>query len=313
MNKRVFLNIQETAEKDLIVTVKISESKTGFYDYTLLAGYQGKLLQATKIYSKYQEWQHRYRNLAAFLAFRIRRKESGQLTNFSEMEQGFENCRQQAKQLSASLTSWSDGQDFLPVKTVLSKHLSPEDNIQILLETENFELRKLPWHLCNLLPDNVKHLPVEIALTTPEFQRISKPPLSPTSKQKIRILAVFGSNIDQESSRQALEELVGDEEIQLLEEPDIDTLKSQLRSEKGWDIVFFSGHGESQQDGQEGRIELNQNLRVTISDLKDALGEAIGKGLWLAIFNCCDGLGIANQLAGQDLYLPQIIVMREAI
>nr|WP_293099089.1 CHAT domain-containing protein [Moorena sp. SIO3I6] len=119
--------------------------------------------------------------------------------------------------------------------------------------------------------------------------------------------------MDQKYSRQALEELVGDEEIKLLEEPDLDTLKSQLKSEKGWDIVFFSGHGESQQDGQEGRIELNQNLRVTISDLKDALGEAIGKGLRLAIFNCCDGLGIANQLAGQDLYLPQIIVMREAI
>ncbi|NEP23857.1 hypothetical protein [Moorena sp. SIO3I6] len=182
MNKQVLLEIKETAEKDLIVNVKIYESKTGLYYYTLLAGVQGKLLQATKIYSKYQEWQGRYRNLAAFLAFRIRRKESGQLTNFSEMEQGFENCHQQAKQLSTSLTSWSDGHDFLPVKTVLSKHLSPDDNIQILLETKNFELRKLPWHLCNLLPDNVNHIPVEIALTAPEFQRISKPPLSPTSK-----------------------------------------------------------------------------------------------------------------------------------
>ena len=44
---------------------------------------------------------------------------------------------------------------------------------------------------------------------------------------------------------------------------------------------------------------------------KNAMKIAIAKGLQLAIFNSCDGLGIANQLA--KLYLPQSIVMREVV
>ncbi|MHC5833905.1 MAG: CHAT domain-containing protein, partial [Nostoc sp.] len=39
--------------------------------------------------------------------------------------------------------------------------------------------------------------------------------------------------------------------------------------------------------------------------------KAVSKGLQLAIFNSCDGLGLASQLG--DLHIPQIIVMREPV
>ncbi|OCR00956.1 hypothetical protein BCD67_14315 [Oscillatoriales cyanobacterium USR001] len=53
---------------------------------------------------------------------------------------------------------------------------------------------------------------------------------------------------------------------------------------------------------------------LTIDEIKNHLKKAINNGLKLAIFNACDGLGIAYQLAeGEDLYLPQIIVMREIL
>jgi len=41
------------------------------------------------------------------------------------------------------------------------------------------------------------------------------------------------------------------------------------------------------------------------------LSKAIAKGLQLAIFNSCNGLGLAKQL--EDLHIPQIIVMRELV
>jgi predicted NACHT family NTPase len=50
---------------------------------------------------------------------------------------------------------------------------------------------------------------------------------------------------------------------------------------------------------------------LTIADLKFAVKKAIERGLQLAIFNSCDGLGIARDLA--ELQIPQIIVMREPV
>jgi CHASE2 domain-containing sensor protein len=50
---------------------------------------------------------------------------------------------------------------------------------------------------------------------------------------------------------------------------------------------------------------------LTIDQLKYGLRNAIHQGLKLAIFNSCDGLGLARDLS--DLHLPQVIVMREPI
>ena len=50
---------------------------------------------------------------------------------------------------------------------------------------------------------------------------------------------------------------------------------------------------------------------MTTSDLKYALKTAVEKGLKIAVFNSCDGLGLARELA--DLKIPQILVMREPV
>ena len=76
-----------------------------------------------------------------------------------------------------------------------------------------------------------------------------------------------------------------------------------------WDIVFFAGHTET--ISRKGVIYLNQRDILTIADLEYALRKAIANGLQLAIFNSCDGLGLAYAL--EKLALPQAIVMREPI
>jgi hypothetical protein len=63
--------------------------------------------------------------------------------------------------------------------------------------------------------------------------------------------------------------------------------------------------------GSNGWIDINQTDKLTIEQLENALKTAIEQGLHLAIFNSCNGLGLARQL--NNLHIPQIIVMREPV
>ncbi len=81
---------------------------------------------------------------------------------------------------------------------------------------------------------------------------------------------------------------------------------------KKWDILFYGGHGDTSDKDQVGKIRINKEDWLKVSDIKNHLKRAIDYGLKLAIFNACDGLGLAYQLAdGEDLHLPQVIVRRD--
>jgi CHAT domain len=80
---------------------------------------------------------------------------------------------------------------------------------------------------------------------------------------------------------------------------------------QAWNILFFAGHSHSQPDGVTGKLWLNAKESISIADLQYALTQSINHGLKLAIFNSCDGLGLANELA--DLQIPQMIVMRQPV
>ncbi|WP_168186582.1 CHAT domain-containing protein, partial [Hydrocoleum sp. CS-953] len=88
-------------------------------------------------------------------------------------------------------------------------------------------------------------------------------------------------------------------------------LDEKLWDEKGWDIICFSGHSQSEADGSTGYFYSDNETKMTIEELENYLATAIRKGLQLAIFNSCDGLGLARQLA--RLHIPAIIVMREEV
>ncbi|MEO0647243.1 MAG: CHASE2 domain-containing protein, partial [Cyanobacteria bacterium J06650_10] len=94
-----------------------------------------------------------------------------------------------------------------------------------------------------------------------------------------------------------------------------------LWDSQGWDILFFAGHSQSREvcglDGESlykegrGEILLNETESLTMTQLKHALRRAIDRGLNTAIFNSCDGLGLASDLA--ELHIPQVLVMREPV
>jgi hypothetical protein len=91
-----------------------------------------------------------------------------------------------------------------------------------------------------------------------------------------------------------------------LVEPQRQDINEQLWDQP-WDILFFAGHSKTEHET--GLIYINQTERLTIAELKYALRKAVANGLQLAIFNSCDGLGLASEL--QQLHIGQMIVMRD--
>ncbi|MBD1808476.1 substrate-binding domain-containing protein [Microcoleus sp. FACHB-SPT15] len=185
------------------------------------------------------------------------------------------------------------------------------DEIRVILDAKDINLRRLPWQEWSLFEEHYPHAEVAlIASRGSEKKRISSLP----SSSKVRVLVAVGrsdgiNTKDDLEVIQRLEELGA--EVVCLMHPNLKDLCEALWDEQGYHIFVFTGHSGSQEDGQIGWIEVNEKDSLSIEQFKDALREAISRGLQLAIFNSCDGLGLANQLS--ELHLPQSIVMREPV
>ncbi|MEZ2277023.1 MAG: zinc ribbon domain-containing protein [Microcoleus sp.] len=300
MDKLVVFNLGEGDFKQgFPVTLQVWE-EGGF-----LTSFVGKL-PASAIDSLYDKWQSDYRQKVYGRMIPT----PGQIKNHSRID-----LTENSNILKAELNNWLNSETFRPVRdkfltTVKSKH-----TVRVIIQTENPRLRRLPWYLWDLF---VKNYPLaEMALSSPTFERVEK---SVQPKPKVRILAILGDSsppdpqtgirLDINADKQFLEDLP-DAETVFLVEPKRHEFNEQLWDERGWDILFFAGHSTSESDGTTGKIYINSKEYLTIDDLKPALHKAIQRGLQLAIFNSCDGLGIARDLA--ELQIPQIIAMREPV
>jgi ABC-type phosphate transport system substrate-binding protein len=91
---------------------------------------------------------------------------------------------------------------------------------------------------------------------------------------------------------------------------DLDTVHSLIYQNR-WDIIFFAGHSFSDSSCQDGQLELRPGLCVPIEAFQTAIQQSVKQGLKLAIFNSCDGLGLAESLI--RFQVPNVIVMREPV
>jgi serine/threonine protein kinase len=225
-----------------------------------------------------------------------------QATNVSVLE----DCYRAARQLGDRLNTWLYSESFRPIREKLLEQLMPSDQVRLIIQTENIWLRRLPWHLWDFYDRYPK---TEIALSAPAYERVEQPSIP--KRSGVRTLAILGNSagIDTQTDRRLLSQLPNSK-ITFLVEPQRQELTDELWRQ-GWNILFFAGHSSSQADGETGRIYLNQTDSLTIDQLRYALKNAVGRGLKIAMFNSCDGLGLARSL--QDLKIPQIIVMREPV
>lgn len=265
----------------------------------------GKLPAAPEMPLYYSRWQSNYEQLG--LRSRLSAKEV-QVTNVST-KATLENCHNTAQILRARLNTWFRAEEFRPVREKWLERLKAEEEIRFIVQTENSQLRRLPWNLLDLLE---RYPRTEIALSAPNYEQPDRSHLAKANTSPhVKILAILGHSegIDTQADRQLLEQLP-QAQVQFLVEPDRKTLTDTLWSQP-WDILFFAGHSASQQDGSRGCIYLNPTDSLTISELKYALRRAVEQGLQLALFNSCDGLGLAWELA--ELHIPQLVVMREPV
>lgn len=295
MAKRVILTLMEGSfEQGFPVILRIKEDSA-----PAETEIQGKLPPAPDVLEAFNKWQLVYRQLVMPNS-RIKPKQA-QVTNFS--------CPKLGDELEKRLNNWLNSgiRDWQKIRDGLQRNLVETEEIRVILQTEDIRLRRLPWHSWDLFSNH--YTKAEIALSAPEY----KPQGSTASRNnKVRILAILGDStgIDVQKDRAILEQLPNAEPPTFIEEPSRQKLYNYLW-EKQWEILFFAGHSFSEVDGNTGRIHINKTDSLSISELKNALTRAIEKGLQLAIFNSCDGLGLARELA--DLYIPQIIVMREPV
>ena len=279
-------------EQGFSVTLQIGHD--GDRPFTEIAG---RLPPDPDISHQYSNWQSTYRSLG--LLSRIKAS-PGFVTNISVSD----DCDQAARNLRDRLNAWFNADSFRCVREKLLEQLMPVDEIRIIVQTDDIWLRRLPWHLWELCDRYPK---AEIALSAPAYERSGQS--SPAVA--IKILAILGNSegINTKVDRALLEQLPN-AKSKFLVEPQLQEINNHLWQEN-WDILFFAGHSSSQEDGETGRIYINQTDSLTITELKYALRKAVERGLKLAIFNSCDGLGLARDLA--DLQIPQVIVMREPV
>ncbi|AKG20882.1 CHASE2 domain-containing protein [Calothrix sp. 336/3] len=270
--------------------------------------FSGSLPPMPNLATLYQRWQRLYTSLYNNLSWRRTRsahpefeidEDDDTITNISHHE-----FQEICEELGTELNRWLSANSFLGIDRKLRTNLTPKDEIRLVIAAENPQILRLPWSLWEFLSDYPQ---AEIALSLPEYARSLKTNISHI-KKKVKILSIFGNSegINLTQDKQILAKLPN-AEITFLLEPTSQELNEQLW-QSDWDMLFFAGHSSSQ---EKGCIQINSTDSLTIDQLKYGLRKAISRGLKLAVFNSCDGLGLAQDLA--DLHLPQVIVMREPV
>jgi CHASE2 domain-containing sensor protein len=252
-----------------------------------------------------EQWQTLYFALYSHLGWRRSARDSFEfddVVDVSHISQA--EFTTVCQQLQSCLNQWLNSDGFGQIQRQIRTYLNPGDRIRIAISSNDNSLLQLPWHLWQLLDD---YPTAEIALSPSEYAR-SQPTQASIKPIKVRILAILGNSqgIDVEYDRQILSQLP-QADIHWLIEPSSQQLQAQLWEQK-WDLLFFAGHSSSQ---GRGCMQINATETLTIDQLKYGLKRAIANGLKLAIFNSCDGLGLARDFA--DLRIPQTIVMRQPV
>lgn len=221
------------------------------------------------------------------------------------------NCWKSYEKLTAKFNDWLKSERWLKVSDLLIEYLDKSGEIAVTIQTDNALLKQLPWQEWKIFQE---YSQIEIAISPPEYE---PPPGWKNIKRhpQVRILVILGDsdniNIDRDSDLINEVRKYGGYPY-FVDQPTLKELKTYLTGKKGWNIIFYSGHSETNENGQ-GVLYLNNDdgIGITIDDIEEELKVAIKQGLYLAIFNSCDGLGIANKLA--ELRFPQSIVMKESI
>lgn len=286
-----------------LVTAQLKKQGKTVYQF------RGSLPPAPEV----EEMQRRWTSICAGVkssrnSSRIKIKGAGK-TNISE-----DNPEAVCQGLKTEMNKWLESDDFFKkIEVKLRTEIRDRSEfVEIFLECDNSKIWQLPWDVwkfrdiyCNC----------EIIVSSPEYGTVTQQATAPGMPlpSQGRILGVSGNSkgINVEKDTEEITRYLGDRcELQFIKEPTIQELHDKLFDEKGWQVFFYAGHGDCDENAANGLLYINQNDSVTLEPLKGGMKQAICKGLQLLIFNSCSSLGIAADLVAEGISLPSVIVMR---
>jgi branched-chain amino acid transport system substrate-binding protein len=274
----------------------------------------------------YEGYKDRYLNHGASRGFWVRNISIPSTIPTSDTPEDFSKSRDN---LIREFDSWLDSCDLNKTYKNLGAYVNPEtykkspDLVSFTIQTNtsddelNVVLQKLPWNSSNLL--GVEHYPnAQIVFGTQSS-------LSHKISQKLNAFVICGcgdvegsnDRIDINPDLNALRSLPN---IKILAEfrGDRSELLRMLRkycnSEESdrINLLIFLGHSAFV-DTDDIRIYINETEYMSPDNpnFRGILTQLINRGLILAFFNSCDGLGIANSFV--NLGIPNLIVMKESV
>ncbi|NES18070.1 MAG: ABC transporter substrate-binding protein [Symploca sp. SIO3E6] len=305
-NVSVILSFTGTADSGFYVDVKVCENGTPIKQD------RQRIPAVSELESKYQNWQRHYIAQGRVVA---RSRREIVLPNEEVGYSYVDSCREAARNLESYLDQhWFSGDKFKLLKEWIRGQtvLQTDNSVPVFFEfrTDSHEqdrlLRRLPWSCWDLF--------AELSNTEPVLGMAVGRPVSSTLRN-IRVLLVLGS--DEGGLDLAEDEcLVSDlsnigAQVNCLSCPEPEKLYLELNN-NCYDIFFFAGHSLSEEAQGRSTILLQPKKPVPISVLNDSLKTASRNGLKLAIFNSCDGLGLADTLLS-NTGIPSVIVFKEPV
>jgi len=216
----------------------------------------------------------------------------------------YTDCCNKATQLSKKFNEWLLSSDFSAITNFINRKLDDQENNLIVLRASDPELYHLPWEDWDLLTG---YRDTKLVFGGNNIQKISNYKLT----KNLKILVIVGHGVTTEEIQTIKTAFGNKAKIKISDSKLLIASLNGLFQEDKWNIIFYLGHGETIDDGRNGIIKLNDNDWLKIDTIKEQFKQAVKNGLELAIFMCCDGIGIAQQLfADPNLPVPEVVVMR---
>ena len=256
----------------------------------------------------YQNWQRAYLTFYQ-TALRGRVADAG-ILNAPPFDWHAALLQAEAK-LFQEFHQWLRGGELYELRSKLTQ--TPET--KIFLTCQPLDLARLPWEAWELA---TRHS-FPIFRVPPLLQETAILPHPPPPRRQMRVLAIFGdeTNLDFQSDREGIKTL--NQLAEVVSQPwrpgespqqTQQRILNAIADPRGWDILFFAGHGdETELTG--GELGIAPGASMQLSELLPALETARQRGLQFALFNCCNGLSLANTLI--DRGFGQVAILREPI
>ncbi|NEO03504.1 MAG: hypothetical protein F6K50_51915, partial [Moorea sp. SIO3I7] len=217
-----------------------------------------QLPQIPEIFRYYKEWQDKYKTLLESSRDEDSRGIKRNLRPRFSIPEYIAKCDQSLDLLRNDLNHW-----LRTTKQQLEQilDLNSQDEIQVVVQTHEITsestkniLHKLPWHCWDLFIDDCFG---DVALSFAASEQIAAAIVTDQNSnyqrpKRVKILCILGDSgkgIDVEADRRLLRKIPGAYCV-FLRQPTLEELESFLN--KSWDILFFAGHSDVQEDGQTG-------------------------------------------------------------